>query len=231
MRVAIVGLGPSSLSYVRFAEGLGDLKEMYDEVWCVNGFANVLQCDRGFAMDDVRVQEERAKAGNKKIENLLKAYKRHPGPIYTSRTHPDYPALVEYPLEAVINSTGSDYFNSSIAYMIALAIHERVEAISMFGADYTFPDKHVAEKGRACCEFYLGMARARGIQIGVSQQSSMMDANEGAQLYGYDTVDVKRTLNDEGWCKVEFIEKPTPTAEEIEKRYYKGKDEGDPVAL
>lgn len=224
MRVAIVGLGPSANSFMRTVETIGDSRKMFDEIWCVNGFSNVFQCTRGFAMDDIRIQMARAEAGNKKVANMLEAYKRHPGPIYTSIPHPDFPALVEYPLEAVMNSTGQDYFNSTIAYPIALAIHERAETIAVYGADYTFPDRHLAEKGRACCEFWLGVAHARGIKIGVPHDTSLMDANEpeGA-LYGYDCVDVIREVTDEGWCKITFREKDAfPTAEEIERRYYKG---------
>ena len=223
MRVAIVGLGPSGNSYVRTTEGLGDWTIMFDEVWTINGFSNVLQNTRGFAMDDVRTQLIRAEGGNKKIASLLEAYKRHPGPIYTSRTHPDYPSLVEYPLEAVINSCGADYFNSTIAYAIALAIHERAESIAMYGADFTYPDLHIAEKGRGCCEYWLGVATARGIKVGIAGDSSMMDANvPGDRFYGYDTVEVNREVDENGWVKITFKEKETlPTAEEIEIAYDK----------
>jgi hypothetical protein len=226
MRVAIVGLGPSALSYVRVAEGLGNWKKKYDEVWTVNGFSHVLKCTRAFAMDDVRVQEIRGKGGNKKIANLLESYKQADVPIYTSRPHPDYPALIEFPLEAVVNGGPGmiDYFNSTIAYAIALAIHEKAESLDLYGADYTFPDKHIAEKGRACCEYWLGVAAARGIKVGIPGNSTMMDANEPEHLYGYDTVKLLREFNEEGWCKITFEELPEtewPTAEVIEQRYDK----------
>jgi hypothetical protein len=216
MRVAIVALGPSSYGWLRTAEGIGDWRLLYDEVWAINGFVSVIQCTRGFAMDDLRIQEARAKAGNAKIGNLLEAYKKHKGgPIYTSRAHPDYP-LVEYPLEAVTNSLGHSYFNSTIAYAIALAIHEKATEIGMYGADYSWPDKHTAEKGRGCCEFWLGIASARDIKIGVHRSSTLMDANNPA-LYGYDTVNVIRENG-----RLRFEEKTAPSAEEIERRYFKG---------
>ena len=221
MRVAIVALGPSGLQWVRLAEGLGDWRHQFDEVWAVNGFANVLQCTRGFAMDDVRVQEIRAKAGNKKIEQLLESYKRHPGPIYTSRIHPDYPALVEYPLEAVVNACVRDYFNSTVAYPIALAIYERATSIAMFGADYSFPDKHVAEEGRACCEYWLGVADARGIRVGIASGSSMLDACKPKSLYGYDGFDASWKIDANGYKHLTLADKPLPTAQEIEASYDK----------
>ena len=227
MRVAIVALGPSGLSYARIAEGLGYWRTHYDQLYLVNGFVNVFWPPDGsaigFAMDDVRIQEARAKAGNKKIEYLLESYKKHPGPIFTSREHPDYPALKAYPIEDVLNACGRDYFNNTVAYAIAYAIHERVAGIDMYGADYTYKNRHVAEAGRACCEYWLGVASARGIKIGVSKNSQLLDANEPRALYGYDTQDVIREKDENGYVHVEFKDKEqVPTGEEIEQRYYKG---------
>ena len=222
MRVAIVALGPSGHQWVRLAEGLGNWRAQFDEVWAVNGFANVLQCTRGFAMDDVRIQEARATAGNVKIRHLLEAFKKHPGPIYTSHVHPDYPSLVEYPLEDVVNSCGREYFNSTVAYPICLAIHERAERIAVFGADYSFPNKHFAEKGRACCEFWLGVAHARGIKVAVASGSSLLDANEQDGPYGYDGFDMKWNVDEHGFRHLVKTEKPLPSAQEIEARYDKG---------
>src|SRR3990167_184631 len=221
MRVAIVALGPSGLQWPRLAEGLGNWRCQFDEVWCINGFTNVFQCTRGFAMDDVRVQEARAKAGNVKIANLLEAFKKHPGPIYTSIAHPDYPSLVEYPLEDVVNSCGRDYFNSTVAYPICLAIHERAQMIAMFGAEYSFPDKHVSEKGRGCCEYWLGVASARGIKVAVASGSSLLDANEPHGPYGYDGFDISWKVDENGYKHLIKKEKSLPTAQEIEARYDK----------
>jgi hypothetical protein len=50
------------------------------------------------------------------------------------------------------------YFNSTAAYAVAYAIHMGVKKISVFGMDFTYPNAHDAEKGRACVEFWLGIA-------------------------------------------------------------------------
>ena len=52
-----------------------------------------------------------------------------------------------------------------LAYAVALAIHEGATKISCFGMDFTYPDVHDAEKGRACVEFWMGVAAARGIAL------------------------------------------------------------------
>jgi SAM-dependent methyltransferase len=220
--VAILGLGPSLSDYLMIARQLGGRSAFCDEVWAINALGNVTECDRVFHMDDVRIQEIRAAARpDSNIANMLKWMKKHPGPIYTSRKHPDYPGLVAFPLQDVIRSTNFAYFNSTSAYAVAYALHIGVKKISIFGFDFTYPNAHDAEKGRACVEFWLGMAAARGIKIQIPHKSSLMDSCMGqdARLYGYDTVKVKLALRDGLW-KTSFTERETlPTADEIEHRY------------
>jgi hypothetical protein len=62
----------------------------------------------------------------------------------------------------VINSCGMAYLNNTGACAVAYAVHIGVKKISLFGCDYTYPNVHDAEKGRACLEFHLGIAKAAG---------------------------------------------------------------------
>ncbi len=225
--VAIVGLGPSCATFFELTRRLGGSSAWCDEVWGINAIGDVLKCDRIFHMDDVRVQEIRAVAkpeGN--IAAMLKWLKTAPGPIYTSVVREGYPGLVAFPLEEVLNrkhdsNGGAPYFNSTAAYAIAYAVHIGVKRISLFGLDYTLPNRHDAEKGRACCEFWLGIAAARGIEITVPDSSSMMDACENPEhrLYGYDCVNVQLIDQEDGSVKVEMTDREAPTAAEIEDRY------------
>lgn len=220
--VAILGLGPSSAQYVAIAKSLGGRRKYCDEVWGINAFGDVLICDRVFHMDDVRIQEIRAAAApESNIAGMLEWLRKHPGPTVTSRLHPDYPGLVEFPLEDVINECPNGYFNSTAAYAVAYAIWLGVEKISLFGCDFTYPGAHDAEKGRACVEFWLGVASERGIKIVVPKTTSLLDAleSQAKRFYGYDCVDLAITREGER-VKVAFAERETlPTAEEIEAAY------------
>lgn len=223
--VVILGLGPSLEAYVDVVKRIGNRRWFADEVWGINAVGDVIQCDRIFHMDDVRIQEIRSAAlPQSNIAAMLAWLKKHPGPVYTSRIHPDYPGLVAYPLEDVMNSCGGvAYFNSTAAYAVAYALHLQVKKITLFGCDFTYPNAHDAEKGRACVEFYLGMAKARGIAIGLSDRTSLMDgiATQDARLYGYDTLDVEMTHEaGDGALKIAFTPHDRlPTAAEIEARY------------
>ncbi len=227
--VVILGLGPSLEAFVDLTKRLGGRSAFCDEVWGINAVADVIQCDRVFHMDDVRIQERRAAAHpDSNIARMLAWLKRHPGPVYTSRAHPEYPGLVDYPLQEVIRSCGFAYFNSTAAYAVAYAVHIGVKKIGLFGFDFTYSDSHKAEKGRACVEFHLGIAKARGVELGFPGNTSLMDACAPFEerIYGYDTLDVEMDGGGDDPVTVMFTPKPEDrwaTAAEIEARYDHGK--------
>lgn len=220
--VSIVGMGPSSNQYVHICKVLGGRHKYCDETWVINALGDILAHDRVFHMDDVVIQQIRADAApESNIANMLEWLKKHPGPVITSRAHPDYPGLVEFPLEDMVNEFPNGYYNSTAAYAVAYAIRLGVEKISCFGMDFTYPNAHDAEKGRACVEFWLGIAAERGIKLVVPKTTSLLDAmhTQASRFYGYDCVDLS-FRGVEGRTLIDFTEKTVlPTAEEIEEAY------------
>jgi len=228
--IAILGLGPSVDQYLDITKRQGGRNKFCDLTWTINALGDVFACDLVFHMDDIRIQEVRAKAApDSNIAAMVDWIKHSSVPVVTSRAHPDYPALVEFPLEDVLNNLGHDYFNSTAAYAVALAIHVGATQISVFGMDFTYANTHHAEKGRACVEFWLGQAHARGIKINMPKSTTLMDSCDSRmdRLYGYDTVDVNFNIQEDGKLKLEFVERDAlPTAEQVEKAY----DHSAPIA-
>lgn len=228
--ICILGLGYSLDQYTDQVKRAGGRSAFCDEVWAINALGNVFDCDLVFHMDDIRIQLIRAEARPaSNIAAMTKWLKDSRVPVVTSRAHPDYPALVEFPLEDVLNNLGHDYFNNTAAYAIALAIHTGATKISCWGMDYTYANTHDAEKGRACVEFWLGVAHARGIEIKLPSTTTLMDSMcpKAARLYGYDTVDVGFNIEADGHLVLDFKERATlPTASEIEANY----DHSAPIA-
>lgn len=227
--VALLGLGGSLEQFSDIVKRLGGKHAYCDEVWAINATAGVYLADRVFHMDDVAVQELRAQAKpDSNIARMLEWLRVHPGPIVTSVARPGYPGLVPFPVAEVVGRFGFAYFNSTAAWAVAYAIHLGVKRLSIFGCDFTYPHMHHAERGRACMEFWLGVAFARGVQLNVASQSTLLDAmyTQADRLYGFDCVDVT-IANEGGRLRVDLVEKKTlPTAEEIERRY----DHSRPVA-
>lgn len=221
--VAILGLGPSLDQYMEITKRLGGRSKFCDETWAINALGDVFACELIFHMDDIRIQEIRAAAAPaSNIAAMVNWIKTSRVPVVTSRNHPDYPALVDFPLEDVLNNLGHDYFNSTAAYAIAFAIHTGVAKISLFGMDFSYPNQHDAEKGRACVEYWLGQAQARGILITLPKTTTLMDAcyPKTARLYGYDTLDLDFDVQPDGSLKLGMTPRTTlPTAAEIEANY------------
>lgn len=226
--VALLGLGGSLEQFSDITKRLGGSHAYCDEVWAINAVAGTYIADRIFHMDDVAVQELRAQAKpESNIARMLEWLKVHPGPIVTSVARKGYPGLVPYPIEDVLSEFKIPYFNSTAAWAVAYAVHLGVKRLSIFGCDFSYPDVHHAERGRACVEFWLGVGFAKGMVITIARGSTLMDAmcSEADRLYGYDAFDLTLRRTEER-VYVDFVEKPLPSAEEMERRY----DHSRPVA-
>jgi hypothetical protein len=87
-----------------------------------------------------------------------------PIPVYMIDCDPDLPSSVRYPLERVMAELKThDYFTSTIAFMVALAIAEGFETIGIYGIDLIIGREYQFEK--PCVEYLLGIANERGIRI------------------------------------------------------------------
>ena len=229
--VAIIAMGESKGAYLTHAAAVGDRRLMVDETWTINAMASVIQADRIFHMDDLRIQEARADykpngpSQTVMVRGMLDAFKRATAPIYTSRAHPDYPNTRDFPLEWVANKTGQIYFNGTVPYAVAFAIALGVKRLYIFGCDYSYADNpHKREKGRACLEFWIGLATGKGMQVFVPTESQLIDACDtgpNARIYGYDTewIEVEQAGGNYTIKRTERKPEEIPSAAEMERRY------------
>ena len=205
-------MGGSRAAYLSESSNRGTPYHSWDEVWTLNGLAGVLRADRVFMMDDLGIQEERAKR-NPYVAGMLETAKRLGQPVYTARIVEGYPDLIEYPLQEVASKLNlqSLYLTNSVPYMVALAIAEGATKIGIYGCDYTYGDGRT-EKGRACLEWWCGFAAARGVEVVVPASSSLLEGGK-AEPYGYWAEDVTYMAG-----VVTRKPKPMPTAAEVEAK-------------
>jgi len=111
----------------------------------------------------------------------------HPGPVYVPTACPEIPGAVEYPIEEVLSTIQFPYLNTTVAYAIALAIHWKISRIAMYGCDFTYPDVHIAESGRGCAEWLVGIGALRGSAMEIAGGSTLLDSHLTIEqrLYGY----------------------------------------------
>jgi hypothetical protein len=98
-------------------------------------------------------------------------------PIYTTRPESWLPNSQVYPLDEVIEKTlgGIDYFQSSIAYMFALAIHQGYREITVAGVDLVSADY----KSQRCnLEWMVGLAQGRGVDVLIPDWSELLRYND-----------------------------------------------------
>ena len=187
LHVAIVGLGSTQGSFTSsVANG-----KYFDEVWAINSMMVPIKHDRVFMMDPASRFLDTENAGPQ-TEAMRKALGKHEGPIYTCTLDDRVPGAVKYPLEEVVKDTGLCYFNNTVPYAIAFAIYHKVTHLYLYGIDYSYKSNIVmAEAGRACTEFWISAAIARGIKVEVAYNSTLLDTNvpDEEKLYGYHRLD------------------------------------------
>jgi len=120
----------------------------------------------------------------------------HPFPIYMQAAEvANVPSAVAYPLQDIVNTllpglveqhgdeyVVREYFTSSFAYMMAMAIYEQYSVIEIYGIDMENDTEYGYQ--RPCGEFWIGLAVGRGIKVVFQQPCTLCNA----PLYGYEEV-------------------------------------------
>lgn len=186
--VALIAMGKSNGNYnTALAHGAE-----YDEVWGINVMGMVYPVDRIFMLDPASRFLDTDLAGTQTGPMRKMLTREQPFPIYTCTLDERCPSLVEYPLAEVVSDLKMCYFNNTAAYALAYAAYQEIGEISVFGLDYSYRSNIVmAEAGRACAEFWMATLAARGVQINVAPESSLLDTDvpNHEKLYGYHRLD------------------------------------------
>ena len=147
----IVGLGPSH-----------DNVPWEEKTWGLPWDAWAPRYDLLFEMHDRILFESR---GKKYMDRLRES----DVPIVMQKKHEDIPKSISYPLDTV-NSIVGDYYGSSVAYMVALAIMRKEDRIILYGVDLSDDYDHQ----RPNLEYLIGFARGKGIEVEVPEESLLL---------------------------------------------------------
>ena len=174
LKIAIIGLAPGS----RDAAPWDDPDwELWGLPWDDFGWARF---NRTFEMHDERLLKSEHSKRCSDYEQRLKECRP-----YTQKN---------YPFDAVAKSIGQAYWNSSIAYAMAMAIHEGADEIGIWGVHMEGTDEYGYQK--ANMEYLIGVARGKGIKVYIPKESSLCKF----QPYGIKFYDHTPTYVDRyGW--------------------------------
>lgn len=166
-KVAIVGFAPSSMT---------DVRALFDdpdfEIWGLNQLyvafpAIVEHATRWFQIHN-RQSYDQAVRDHKHHDWLAE---QTAFPIYMQQLEQDVPMSIPFPWTDMIKEFG-DYFTNSISWEIALAIKEGFEAIHIYGVDMSQDDEYSSQ--RPSCEYFIGLARGKGISVHVPAKSDLL---------------------------------------------------------
>lgn len=171
LKVAIVGLAPSTHNDAHW-----DDPEW--QKWGLPWDAYWARLDRQFEMHDMRLLTSEHS-------------KRKPGYFDRLKECSNLYTQDNYPFDAVAQSIGQAYWNSSIAYAMAMAIHEGAEEIGIYGVDMEGTDEWGYQ--RPNMEYLVGVARGKGIKVFIPEQSSICKFQpQGIKFYDHEPTYVKR---------------------------------------
>ena len=163
------------------------------EIWTVNNlYRFVPRQDRVFELhtrEQIAADLTHGVDGKTYVEELASMTI----PVYMQEKYPDIPASIKYPLDKMIDEFGIErsninhkpdaYFTNSISFMIALAIYEGFKEIHVYGVDLAIGVEYIEQ--RPSCEYYLGIAKGRGIKLFLPIESDLLKTRF---IYGYDEV-------------------------------------------
>lgn len=204
--IALLGLGTSQIDYVIARENSVN----WDETWGCGSTAAVFDLDRLFMMDPASRFFDTNDAGNQ-TEVMRDTLPFLDIPVYSCELDERVPSIVEFPLDEVIADTKCAYMNNTVAYAVAFAYWNRVAHIDLFGIDFSYKGNiHFAEAGRACVEFWLSKCIEKGIKVGVSPRSALLDSSVplNERLYGYHRLNNPKVAlpKDDEWFVCDYSE-------------------------
>ena len=174
-KVCIMGFSGSSREKAPFYD------EAY-EVWGLNQlYRHIPRADRWFDIHEN--YDEHVVEGTDHV-GWLRSCKI---PVYMNEHHEQFPTSVRYPIETMMDFFGEqhlkplDYYTSTVAYMIALAIVEEFTTIAVYGVDMVAGTEYADQK--PCVEYYLGVAAGRGITIELPNNTALLTQHH---RYGYE---------------------------------------------
>jgi hypothetical protein len=180
--VNILAMGASREDFIAGMMGENRPEIFRDaELWTINYMASVVHCDRLISIDPVHSWLDKPV-----VQEMCNRTLKAGVPVYTSEPHGDYPNQVMYPFHKVYDTLNSTYMNTTVAYALCLALVEGYNHIGLFGCDFTYPNYHAGEAGRACIEYWISWAAARGVTVGIASRSTLMDMNSTVQDYKID---------------------------------------------
>lgn len=170
LKVAIIGTAPSSRMLAPFNDPSWT-------IWCCSpGNMNTMpRVDAWFEIHSNLTWPKHQSYGLPYIEWL----KNVPFPVFM-QDNSLVPKALTFPMFELVQEFGQDFFTSSFAWMMALAIKQGAAEIALYGVDMASRNEYILQ--RPGFYYFRYMAERRGIKVSAPHESDIM---QSPPLYGY----------------------------------------------
>lgn len=93
------------------------------------------------------------------------------GPVYMAEPTPKVKNCVPLPVEDLVNKYSPYWFNSTLSWMMAMAIEAEAETIGLWGVDMAAAEEYYSQK--LGCIWFAQLAQSLGIEVGVPPESDL----------------------------------------------------------
>lgn len=145
------------------------------ECWGINELYRYMPVERFTRWFEIHDRTDFENSGPQHLGDPehLKSLASFPIPFYTNAPWEGYPSATALP-KAQIEAACGTYMTSSIAWMLGLAIMEGFKKIGIYGVDMAQDTEWAGQ--RPCCEYLIGLARGRGIEVFIPPTSDLLKA-------------------------------------------------------
>lgn len=173
LKVAIIGLSPSTHDQAPWDDPTWEKWGLpWDSAW--------VRMDRLFEMHDMRLLESKH---SKRPKDYIARLQTANVPLYMQKAY--FPSAIAYPFKV------ARYYNSSVAYAMALAIHDGAEEIGLWGIDMADAEEYAYQ--RPNMEYLIGLAEGKGIKVYIPEESTLCKfSHDGIRFYNHSPVYVDR---------------------------------------
>jgi hypothetical protein len=162
MKVALVGTEVTSRGHTPWDDPSW-------EIWACSGASvDYPRVDHHFELHNVDWALQLN--GQAELDYILRLAE-HPS-VWVSRPHVLLPQAKLFPRNELVAAFGPYFFTSTIAWMMAKAIYERVEELGLFGISMTASSEYAYQ--RPGCQYFLQICKERGILVHAPLESDIL---------------------------------------------------------
>lgn len=178
LKIAIVGTAPTS-------KMLAPFDDQSWQIWACSA-GNVNQLPRVNVWYEMHAVSEMMAPENRAMAEPFYAWLKEKSDadvfdVVMLEFNKFVPKAIPYPRDNMVKEFGRNWFTSTVAYMLAVAIARGATEIGLFGVDMAADQEHYQAQ-RAGCVRFIEIAMERGIKVHVPDESCLLASTP---MYGY----------------------------------------------